>query len=162
MTFQKTKIWIVAVFILSVVPILAMSIETGRDIKFPQNYDAKRAQAIRKVIQDDRFKFVGGIISLWAPDIDTRLSFEGDARSLNEFFAALKTVNGVDLRVVLYHGRNDELRRDSPWQFDFSEARSDQLTVYVNQTAATLDFKKVKFPPEFKISHHPPETGPRG
>jgi hypothetical protein len=46
----------------------ALSIEIGRDINFPKGYDPKKADAIRKVIQDERFKFVGGIVSYWEPD----------------------------------------------------------------------------------------------
>lgn len=48
--------------------------------------------------------------------------------------------------MVLYRGRDDEQRRDSAWQLDFSQARPDQLTVYLNLNAATLDFEKVKLP----------------
>jgi hypothetical protein len=50
------------------------------------------------------------------------------------------------MRVVLYRGRNDERRRDSPWQLDFSQARPDELMVYLNLNAAGLDFDKVKLP----------------
>jgi hypothetical protein len=52
----------------------------------------------------------------------------------------------MGLRIVLYHGRNDELRRDSPWQLDFSHARPDRLTVYLNLNAKGLDFDEVKLP----------------
>ena len=44
----------------------------------------------------------------------------------------MRQLPGIGLRVILYHGRNDELRRDSAWQLDFSQARRDQLTVYLN------------------------------
>ena len=63
----------------------ALSTPIGRDIEFPKDYDPQKAQAIRKVIQDEQFKFVEGIVSHWPPDFGTRLSFEGDARSLNCF-----------------------------------------------------------------------------
>jgi hypothetical protein len=52
----------------------------------------------------------------------------------------------MGLRVILYRGRDDELRRDSPWQLDFSQARPDQLTVYLNLNAAELEFDKVRLP----------------
>jgi hypothetical protein len=128
-----------AALLLQVVPALALSTPIGRDINFPKDYDPEKAKAIRSVIQDERFKFVDGIVSHWPPDFGTRLSFKGDADSLNDFLAALRRVPGIGLRVILYHGRNDELRRDSPWQLDFSQARPDRLTVYLNLNAAGLD-----------------------
>lgn len=59
---------------------------------------------------------------------------------------SLRELRGIALRVLLYRGRNDELRRDSPWQLDFSQARPDQLTVYLNLNALGLEFEKVKLP----------------
>jgi len=123
-----------------------LSRQIGRDIEFPKGYDPEKAKAILTVVQDKRFEFTGGLVSYWPPDWGTRLSFTGDAESLNEFFTALRKVQGIGLRVILYHGRNDELRRDSPWQLDFSHARPDQLTVYVNLNAKSLDLGKVKLP----------------
>ena len=124
----------------------ALSVPIGSDINFPKDYEPGKAAAIRKIIQDERFKFVGGIVSYWEPSVATRLSFEGDAASLNEFLAALRNLRGMGLRVILYHGRNDELRRDSPWQLDFSQAHPAELTVYLNLNAPGLDFEKVKLP----------------
>ena len=124
----------------------ALSSPIGRDIDFPKGFDPARAEAIRSVIRDQRFEFVGGIVSHWEPDFGTRLSFKGDAASLNEFFAALRKLPGIGLRVVLYRGRNDELRRDTAWQLDFSHARPEQLTVYLNLNAEGIDFGQVKLP----------------
>ena len=124
--------------------VFGLSREIGRDIEFPKGYDQEKAKAILEVVQNERFAFTGGIVSYWPPDWSTRLSFTGDAESLNEFFGALRRVRGVGLRVVLYHGRDDELRRDSPWQLDFSHARPEQLTVYLNLDTKTLDLAKVK------------------
>jgi hypothetical protein len=125
---------------------LALSIRIGRDINFAKEYNPDRAAAIRQVIQNERFKFVDGIVSYWPPDFGTRLSFTGDAASLNEFFDALRGLHGISLRVILYRGRDDEQRRDSPWQLDYSQARPDQLTVYLNLNAPSLDLEKVKLP----------------
>lgn len=130
----------------SSISVFALSTPIGRDINFPTNYDPAKARAIRAVIQDEHFKFVEGIVSHWPPDFGTRLSFKGDAKSLNDFFAALRTLSGIGLKVVLYHGRDDELRRDSDWQLDFSQAKPDQLTVYLNLNAAGLDLDEVKLP----------------
>jgi hypothetical protein len=147
MTLRRNPVPILAgLFLGSALTALALSTPIGRDINFPKNYDPKKAAAIRKVIQDERFKFVGGIVSYWEPDFGTRLSFDGDAKSLNEFIAALRELPGIGLRVVLYHGRDDELRRDSPWQLDFSQARPNQLTVYLNLNAPGLDLDKVHLP----------------
>ncbi len=136
----------VAACVLTTNALLALSTPIGRDIEFPKDYDARKAEAIRRVIRDERFKFVEGVVSHWPPDFGTRLSFTGDARSLNEFFPALRKLPGIGLRVVLYRGRDDELRRDSPWQLDFSHARPDQVTVYLNLNAQGLDFDKVYLP----------------
>ena len=142
-------------FLFQIPAVLALSTPIGRDINFPENYDPQKAKAIRAVIQDERFKFVGGIVSWWEPDFGTRLSFEGNTDSLNEFLAALRRLPGIGLRVILYHGRDDELRRDSPWQLDFSQAKPDQLTVYLNLNAPGLDFKKVKLPQELSKPKRP-------
>ncbi len=124
----------------------ALSLEIGRDIWFPQGFDSHRAAAIRAVIQDERFHFVGGVVSCWPPDNGTRLSFAGDAASLNRFFKELRQLHGVGLRLILYRGRNDDLRRDSAWQLDFSQAKTNQLAVYLNLNAPNLDFAKINFP----------------
>jgi hypothetical protein len=126
--------------------VFGLSREIGRDIEFPKDYDPQKAKAILGVVQDQRFAFTSGIVSYWPPDWGTRLSYTGDAESLNEFLRALRSVQGVGLRVILYHGRDDDLRQDSPWQLDFSHARPDQITVYVNLNAKTLDLAKVKLP----------------
>ncbi len=137
---------VATVFFLQAIGAFALSTPIGRDINFPKGYDPKKAKAIRSVVQDERFKFVEGIVSHWPPDFGTRLSFAGDANSLNDFLAALRALPGIGLRVILYHGRNDELRRDSEWQLDFSQARPSQLTLYLNLNATALDFGKVNLP----------------
>ena len=146
MKTRKLSLILAATLFFHSIAVFALSMSIGRDINFPKDYDPQKAKAIRAVIQDERFKFVDGIVSYWPPDYGTRLSFEGDAKSLNEFFTALRGLRGISLRVVLYRGRNDELRRDSPWQLDFSQARPNQLTVYLNLNSAALDFDEVKLP----------------
>jgi hypothetical protein len=146
MKAAKLIAFTVTLILLQATGVFALSTPIGRDINFPKDYNPEKAKAIRSVIQDERFKFVGGMVSHWSPDFGTRLSFNGNSDSLNEFLAALRRVPGIGLRVILYHGRNDELRRDSPWQLDFSQARPDQLTVYLNLNATVLDFNQVKLP----------------
>jgi len=124
----------------------ALSRSIGRDIEFPKDYDARKAEAIRNVIRNEEFKFVDGTVSYWPPDWGTRLSFEGDAASLTEFLAELRELRGIGLRLILYHGRDDERRRDSAWQLDFSHARPEQLTVYLNLNSTNIDFYKIQFP----------------
>jgi hypothetical protein len=145
---MKTKITLFTLtsFLFPLITAFGLSTPIGRDINFPKDYDPKKAAAIRKVIQDERLKFVGGIVSYWEPDFGTRLSFDGDAKSLNEFLIALRQLPDIGLRMILYHGRDDELRRDSPWQLDFSQARPNQLTVYLNLNATNLDLNKVILP----------------
>lgn len=128
------------------VPALALSRSIDRDIEFPKNYDTNLANEIRRVIQDEQFKFVGGIVSYWPPDWGTRLSFEGNADSLNAFVRRLRELKGIGLRIVLYHGRDDDRRRDSDWQLDFSHARPKELSIYLNLNATNLEFDKIKLP----------------
>jgi hypothetical protein len=135
-----------AILLANPVASFALSAPIGRDINFPKDYDPARVAAIRAVIGDERFKFLGGTVSYWQPDFGTRLSFTGDAASLNEFIAALRKLPGIGMRVILYRGRNDELRRDSAWQLDFSQARPDQLTIYLNLNAEGFVFDQVKLP----------------
>src|SRR5688572_5106295 len=124
----------------------ALSRSIDRDIEFPTGYDAKKAEAIRKFIRDERFQFVDGIVSYWPPDWGTRLSYEGDAKSLNLFLAEARKIPDIGLRLILYKGRNDELRRDSSWQLDFSHARPNQLTIYLNLNSPKIDFGTVTLP----------------
>ena len=77
--YMKTK-WLVVVLLVFIkLPSFALSTTIGRDIDFPKDFDAQKAKAIRMVIQDERFKFLNGIVSQWPPNISTRLSFDGDA-----------------------------------------------------------------------------------
>jgi hypothetical protein len=145
---MKSRIKWIPILCAALLPLAAyaLSRSIGRDIEFPRNYDLRKAEAVREVIRDERFHFVGGTVSYWPPGWGTRLSFDGDAASLNEFFAELRKLDGFGLRLVLYRGRNDELRRDSTWQLDFSHARPDQLTVYLNLNSTNIDFYKIVFP----------------
>jgi hypothetical protein len=143
---MKTKWMVILCAALLPLTAQALSRRIGRDIEFPKDYEPKRAEAIRKVIQDERFKFVDGTVSYWPPDWGTRLSFEGDATSLNEFFVELRKLDGIGLRLILYRGRNDEQRHDSSWQLDYSHAHPNQLTVYLNLDSTNLDFDKITLP----------------
>jgi hypothetical protein len=124
----------------------ALSLKIGRDIQFPKDYTPQKAAAIRSVIQNERFQFVDGVVSLWEPDFGTRLSFQGNAEDLNQFLTDLRSLNGIGLKVILYHGRDDESRRDSPWQLDFSQARPDQVAVYINVNSTNLDLARIQLP----------------
>jgi hypothetical protein len=123
----------------------ALSIQMGRDINFPKGYDSTKTKAILKVVQNEQYHFVDGVNSQWPPDWGTRLSFEGDAAKLNQFMAELHQIPGTTMRLVLYRGRNDNLRQDSSWQLDYSQAHPDRLTLYLN-TNSTIDLYKVEFP----------------
>lgn len=124
----------------------ALSRRIDRDIEFPKGYDAAKAEAILKVVRNERFQFVDGTVSYWEPDYGTRLSFEGDARAVTEFLAELRKLPGIRTKLILYRGRNDEARRDTAWQLDYSKAHPDRLTVYLNLNAAGMAFDKIAFP----------------
>jgi hypothetical protein len=124
----------------------ALSRSIDRDIEFPKGYDEKKAEAIRKVIRNENYEFVDGTVSYWPPDWGTRLSFKGDAAKLNSFMSELRELKGISMRLILYRGRNDESRRDSAWQLDYSHARPNQLTIYLNLNSPEIDFYKIKFP----------------
>jgi hypothetical protein len=145
---MKSRAKWIAILCAALVPVAAFALSRpiGRDIEFPRDYDPKKAEAIRKVVQNEKFRFVDGIVSYWPPDWGTRLSFEGGAESLNAFFSELRKLDGIGLRLILYRGSNDELRRDSTWQLDFSHARPDQLTFYLNLNSTNIDFYQVTFP----------------
>jgi hypothetical protein len=64
----------------------------------------------------------------------------------NLFITKLRELKGISLKLILYKGRDDERRRDSDWQLDFSHARPKQLTIYLNLNAKNVDFYKLKFP----------------
>ena len=126
--------------------VMALSRRIGRDIEFPKAYDQLKAQALRAVIQDEQFKFIDGTVSYWPPDWATRLSFEGNSESLNTFFRKLREIDEMGLRVILFKGRDDEKRRDSDWQLDFSHARPNQVTVYLNLNSKNLEFDQLELP----------------
>ena len=146
MRVSKLTICILAGFLFSSSVAFGLSREIGRDIEFPKDFDQQKARAILEVVRDKKFDFRDGYVSYWPPDWGTRLSFVGDTTSLTEFLVALRGVQGMGLRLVLYDGRDDEGRRDSAWQLYFSHAHPDQLTVYVNLKAKSLDLSKLKLP----------------
>jgi hypothetical protein len=139
--------WLIILSVVGV-PLIAsaLSRSIGRDIEFRRATTRKRAEAIRKVIRNENYEFVDGIVSYWPPDWGTRLSFKGDAAKLNSFISELRELKGIGMRLVLYRGRDDESRRDSAWQLDYSHARPNQVTIYLNLNAPELDFYKIKFP----------------
>ena len=126
--------------------VMALSRRIGRDIEFPKAYDRLKAQALRAVIQDEQFKFVDGTVSYWPPDWATRLSFEGNSESLNTFFRKLREIDEMGLGVILFKGRDDEKRRDSDWQLDFSHTRPNQVTVYLNLNSKHLELNQLELP----------------
>jgi len=144
---MKTRfIVVIAALVLAIQTALALSIEIGRDIEFPKDYSPAKQKATLAVVRDERFKFVSGLVSYWPPDWSTRLSFAGNAKSLSDFLRALRGIDGVGFRLILYKGRDDEQRRDSAWQLDFSKAHPDLLTVYVNILSKELDLAALQLP----------------
>ena len=132
--------------LLGTVATQALSRRIGRDIEFAKGYDEQKAESLRKFVKNERFKFVDGHVSYWPPEIATRLSFEGETKDLNEFFAELRKLSGLTMRLVLYQGRSEELRNDSSWQFHYSQARPDEVVVYLNLNSKSIDFGKLELP----------------
>ncbi len=133
-------------FVALTLPVLALSMAIHRDIHFPKNYDPNTAAEIRSVIRDEQFHFVDGLVSYWPPDWGTQLNYAGDADQLSAFLKKVQGIKGMRMRVVLYNGRDDERRRDSDWWLDFSHARPDELTIYVNLNSRNLVLSKVQLP----------------
>jgi hypothetical protein len=101
---MKTKLLPILALVLSHAgQSFALSTHIGRDIDFPKDYDPSKAQAIRKVIQHERFQFVDGLVSYWPPEISTRLSFP-ECWSLNEFFSALRGLRGLVYACISWPG----------------------------------------------------------
>jgi hypothetical protein len=142
----KTFRLLAAVLCALSVTAFALSRRIDRDIEFPKGYDAAKAEAILKVVKNERFKFVDGNVSYWEPDYGTRLSFQGDAAAVTEFLAELRKLPGISTRIILFRGRNDEGRRDTAWQLDYSKAHPDRLTVYLNLNTPGMEFDKIAFP----------------
>ena len=137
---------LLAAFILDPPCASALSERIGRDIHFPKNYDARKADALRQVIRQEKYKFLDGLVSHWEPDFGTRLSFDGDAASLSDFLGDLRRLKDFSLQLVLYRGKDEDRRRDSAWQLAYSQARPNQVTVYLNVNSPRLEFSKIKFP----------------
>jgi hypothetical protein len=146
MEINKRFIITLAAFLFAIQTTFALSREIDRDIEFPKEYSPAKQKAMLAVVRDEHFKFVGGLVSYWPPDWSTRLSFAGDAKSLSEFLRAIRGIDGVGFRLILYKGRDDEQRRDSAWQLDFSKAHPDLLTVYVNILSKELDLAALQLP----------------
>jgi hypothetical protein len=123
MNIAGTSLLSLAILLVHGVHAMALSRPIGRDVHFPGGYDPATAAAIRNLVRDEQFHFVHGTVSHWSPDFGTRLSFTGEAALLNAFLRALRDIPEMGLRVLLYQGRDDELRRDSPWQPAFSHVR---------------------------------------
>lgn len=124
----------------------ALSRTAGREIEFPKGFDPACAKALTAVVQNTQFQFVSGVVSYWPPDIATRLSYVGSTSVLNEFINAVRSVPGLETRVVLYEGRRDERRSDSLWQLDFNQAHPDRVTIYINVKAEEFRLSELELP----------------
>ncbi|MGH8527404.1 MAG: hypothetical protein ACREXY_25315, partial [Gammaproteobacteria bacterium] len=88
---------VIVAIVLAPLAASALSRGIGRDIEFPKGYDTRKAEAIRKVIRNERYDFVDGIVSYWPPDWGTRLSFKGDAPALNAFMSEIRELKGISM-----------------------------------------------------------------
>ncbi|MHB8519947.1 MAG: hypothetical protein ACYDH9_04230 [Limisphaerales bacterium] len=122
--------------------VLGLSIELPRpQILFPMGYDARRAEQVGAVLGSDQFKYLGGLTSYWSPEFSTTLVYDGDARGLSVFLAALNQVKGVTVRLTfstdLAKETGSALQAGS-WWVKYSQTAPDTVTVRINLAAEAL------------------------
>jgi len=111
------------------------------DIYFPKDYDTNRAQQVESVLGSDKFKYLGGLVSYWEPEFSTTLVYDGDARSLATFLAALNEVHGISVRLTFSNDLSKETGsalQAGSWWVKYSHTMPDTLTVRINLAAAAL------------------------
>ena len=112
-------------------------------IFFPNGYDTNRANQVESVLGSSRFKFLAG--DAWDNDFGqspgTVLVYDGDARSLTAFLAALNEVKGISVRLTFSYDLSKETGSALPagsWWVEYSQAKPDTVTVRVNLAAESL------------------------
>jgi hypothetical protein len=110
-------------------------------IYFPKGYDTNRAAQVEAVLRSDQFKYLGGLVSYWEPEWSTTLVYDGDAKSLSAFLAALNKVREISVRLTfssdLAKETGSALRAGS-WWVKYSHTMPDTMTVRVNLAAEAL------------------------
>src|SRR5579862_9064971 len=99
---RNIKLTFVAVAVAAIIPLaFALSLPLPQpEIFFPMGYDTNRAEQVDSVLRSGKFKYLGGLVSYWAPDWSTTLVYDGDAKTLAAFLAALNGVSGLSVRVT--------------------------------------------------------------
>src|SRR5262245_312819 len=69
-------------------------------IFWPKNYDTNKAEQVHRVLNSTNVKYLEGMTSYWEPKWSTTLVYDGDAKSLSAFIAALNEINGIDVRMT--------------------------------------------------------------
>ena len=125
------------------------------EILFPQGYDTNRAAQIHSVLREERFKYLGGLVSYWEPEWSTTLVYEGDSSTLSAFLAALNKVRGITVRLTFSSDLSTETGsalRAGSWWVKYSHTKPDTITVRINLASETLGREKF----ELKL----PKAGP--
>jgi hypothetical protein len=119
-------------------------------IFFRRGYDTNRTEKVTAVLTSKEFKYKTGLTSYWEPDFATTLVYEGDAKSLSEFVAALNRVPGMKVALTFSPDLSKEMGSAltaGSWWVKYRHTEPDTLTVRVNLAAEMLG--KEKFTLEF-------------
>ncbi len=111
------------------------------DIFFPKSYNTNRAERVLSVLRSDRFKYLGGLTSYWAPEWSTTLVYAGDAPSLTAFLSALNEVKGITVRLTFSSDLSKETGsalQAGSWWVIYSHTLPDTMTVRINLAAESL------------------------
>jgi len=110
-------------------------------IFFPHGYDTNRADQVLSVLRSDKFKYLGGLTSYWEPKWSTTLVYEGDAKALTTFLAALNAVKGMSVRLTFSSDLSKETGsalQAGSWWVIYSHTMPDTITVRINLAAQSL------------------------
>jgi len=98
------------------------------NIDFDTGVDQKLVEALRRVVGDKRFQFLGGGQYMgWGPEHDsTSLLYGGDTKALAEFLSRLNRAPGLQVTVRLVHDISSELIPEQP---DFAVIDGGELKI---------------------------------
>jgi hypothetical protein len=111
------------------------------EIFFPKGYDTNRAERVHSVLRAVRFKYLGGLVSYWEPEWSTTLVYDGDAKSLDAFLAALNDVEGLTVRLTFSNDLSRETGsalQPGGWWVVYSHTMPQTITVRINLAAESL------------------------
>jgi len=114
---------------------------TRPKVFFPKGFDTNRVEKVQGVLTSTKFKYLTGMTSYWEPEFATTLVYDGDAKSLSEFIAALNDLAGF--KIVLTF--SNDLAKETgsalaagSWWVKYRHTAPNTLTVRVNLASANL------------------------